>query len=219
MTNQTIIPTPLQLGHFLQRRGVRLSVWPDVQYRGIDRLPYVPSLEEEQILQATGQGELVQLWTSYWDALESGELSASLAIAQCFQHAFRTHGYDFELVYAQILEIPAHLDDYPHGRLWLRDLELAADHLIRVHEQIDRSLSNLALLGVDISHPTIMFHSAIFQPGLNRRVPDLPGYLNDHGLFPNFENARPLIDDANAMDYGAFPFCGIEISHVISRDE
>lgn len=215
MPNRTIITAPLRLGYFLLRRGVRLSSWPDVPYRGIDRLPFVPSPEEEQILQATGHSDLVQLWVSYWDALESGELRARLPVARRFQQAFLRQGYRFELVYAQILEIPSHLERYPHGELWLRDMELAAGHLVRVHEQITHAARNLDVLGIDISHPTITFHSAIFQPGLHRRVPDLPRYLNERGLFPDIVAARPFVSEANAMDYGAFPFCSIKISQVL----
>ncbi len=214
MTNQAIIETPLRLGYFLLEQGVTLYSWPSVPYRGIDRLPDVPSPLEHQNLTAAGHGDLVQLWVSFWDEFEPGEIHTSLASSLHFQQAFRRHGYDFELIFAKLLEIPPRIEEYPHGQLWLEDLDLAADRLVRIHERIGHDPTNVMVLGVDISHPTVEFHSAIFQPGFHRRVPDLPRYLNDYGLLPSIEVARPLVDEANAMDYGAFPFCAIEISHV-----
>lgn len=206
-----ILSTPVRLGYFLERRDVTISWWPEQMYNGIDRLPFVPSPEQDELLLAAGQGDLVQLWIDYWDALETGELNACLAVAGRLRQAFRAKGHDFDFIYAEIVAVPNYLEGYPHGQLWMEDMRLAADHLNRISELIDSRPGNITPLGVDISHPTIMFHSAIFQPGLNRRVPSLPRSLNHHGLFSSITSALPFISDANEMDYGAFPFCGIEI--------
>ena len=73
---------PLRLGFWLERVGVTCLKWPSVPYRGIDRPPYLPSLEEEDELRSTGRRRLADLWDHYWDAEDSGELNINLRLAQ-----------------------------------------------------------------------------------------------------------------------------------------
>src|SRR5438552_14660724 len=122
------IPIPFRLGFFLQRTGVSCASWPDVPYRGIDRLWFLPTFEEQDELRAAGRNHLADLWDRYWDAEDSHELMVNLQLAQDLQREFFQEGVKLDLAYAEIAMIPDDLAEYPHGKLWSEILAKDLSH-------------------------------------------------------------------------------------------
>ncbi len=207
---------PLRLGFWLERVGVTCLKWPSVPYRGIDRPPYLPSLEEEDELRSTGRRRLADLWDHYWDAEDSGELNINLRLAQDVQREFFNEGIEFEVVYGEIVTIPQNLYQYPHGTLWTEFLLEQLPRIRRIHQNFAARPQGIRWLGYDISHPIDSFHSAIFQPGLHETCPGLPDDLNRAGLFDDLNAASRYLHAANEMDYGPLPFCVLGIWEVLS---
>ena len=203
--------TPFRLGFFLERTGVACFKWPSAPYRGIDRPPNLPTPEEEDELRSSGRSALADLWDRYWDATDSRQLNTNLPLAQDLQREFRIEGIELEVVYSEIVMIPDNLDDYPHGNLWLEQLDFVLQHWRHVHNLSAARPENLDFLGFDLSHPVPSFHSAIFQPGLHKTHPRLPDHLNQVGLFEDVDTALRFLRAANEMDYGGLPFCVLGI--------
>lgn len=207
------IQIPFRLGFFLEIADVKLTRWPAVRYRGVDRR-FLPSLEDIERLRLSGQGRIARLWDRYWSVYDSSQLAADLGFARELLSDFRAESVDLELIYADIVSIPDSRD-LPHGALWsdtLRDLLL---EWTSTHEQLSGPPDEATFLGFDLSHPIPSFHSAIFQPGLHETQPNLPRYLNEQGLFDDFDSAKRFLGAANEMDYGLMPFCVLRVWSII----
>jgi hypothetical protein len=189
---------------------VHCVAWPTVAYRGIDRLPYLPTAEEQEQLQSLGRYDLNRLWDSYWAASSEGRLNVEARLASQLKQQFESEGINFEIVYSEILRIP-NFDGCPHKSLWSENLTSVLSHRQAVHERLVCRPENIEFLGFDISHPVPTFHSAILQPGLDSRHPSLPQRLNTHGLLDTIEEALDLAAEANSLDYGMLPFCVLGI--------
>jgi hypothetical protein len=195
-----------RLGFFLERTSVTCFAWPDMAYRGIDRLPFLPTPEEQEQMMSSGSSDLAKLWDRYWEASIDGLINVDGKLAREYQQQFLKGGITLEVIYGEIVEIP-NVDKYPHSALWSENLESALLHRYDIHQRIGSRPDNIEFLGFDISHPVPTFHSAILQPGLNSKCLHLPHQLNSNGLFNTFEDAVPVLDDANSLDYGLLPFC------------
>jgi hypothetical protein len=148
-----------------------------------------------------------ELWESYWDAEDGGELHLSRKVAESFQHRFLMQGTSLEVIYAEILAVPMDLDLYPHGSLWGASLKTALEQLTTRKERFWTRPSGLSSLGFDISSPEESFHSALFHPGLPDRCPELRDSLNATGLVDDWDMTARFLQRALAMDYGISPFC------------
>jgi len=201
----------LPLGFYLARTGVQTASSPRVPYRGIDRLPYIPTPKEEEELRLAGRRRLADLWVEYADAEYDKTFVFDSQLALDYQRKFFDEGIRFEVIYGEIVFVPENLEQYALGDRWMSGLNEA---LRRWHQTLPQSWRNptdLAFLGVDISHPFPTFHSAIYQPGLHESRPDLIPELNRSGLFGDIGAALPFLECGNRMGYGALPFCLVEV--------
>jgi hypothetical protein len=186
----------------------------NILYRGIDRLPHLPTFEEQDELRFSGRKRLADLWDRYWEAKDSGELRVNLLLAQSLCLAFSKEGIRLEVVYGELLLIPTNLANYPRGRLWAEELLRILQQEQPIHSKFEDRPKNLCLLGLDISQLFESFHSVIVQPGLDRTCPHLSQHLNSHGLFDDLDTAAEFLHEANKMDYGPLPFCVLGIWEV-----
>lgn len=203
-------PLPLRLGFYLQRVGISCFNWPTVAYRGIDRMPHIPTPEQEPDLYFTpkaGRSRMADLWARYLDAIEQGRLNTDLKLTCRLRAEFLANGVDLEIVYSEVVTIPQDLEGFPHGKLWLEGLASILPTLEQTHRQIAKRPNNMNFLGYDIAQLFENFHSAIFQPGLHEYCPHLPDHLNPVGLFDDLDTASKFVQTANEMDYGPQPFC------------
>src|SRR6266576_2398026 len=88
MMNGTAKGSPIRLGFFLERGSAACSAWPEVAYRGIDRLPHLPTPEEQERLLSSGSSELAQLWDVYWEASINGKINVDGRLAKELQRRF-----------------------------------------------------------------------------------------------------------------------------------
>jgi hypothetical protein len=146
------------------------------------------------------------LWESYWDAEDGGELHLSRNVAESFRRRFLMQGTILEVAYAEILAVPMDLGLYAHGSLWAESLKTALEQLTVRKERFLTRPHGLSLLGFDISSPEESFHSAIFHPGLPDLCPELRGELNASGLLDDWDTTARFLQRALAMDYGVSPF-------------
>lgn len=201
---------PLRLGFVLGRTSVPFPYRPEIIYRGVDRLPFVPTPEEEEELTRSGRTRLVSLWHRYGDTLFTGELHRDGQLAVTLQREFAAEGAEFELIYAEVVDVPSPpdpmpCDEGPRG---------AWDRLRRHHEAAASRPGRALLIGYDVSYPLPSFHSVLLQPGL-REEPDAPPFsVNDAGLLAHIDHLRAILQAANAMDSSWRPFCGIAVYSV-----
>ena len=203
--------TPIPLGFYLARRHVSCSMWPQVTYRGVDRLLHLPSPDEVDHWRSTGKRELADLWDRYDEAQENGTLNVDYVLADRLLLDFQSHQFEVELIYVELSVIPKGLEEYPHGVLWAEELERALAYIQKVGRPLKERPQEAHSLGYDLAHPIRSFHSAIFQPGLHKTCPLLPQMLNKYGLFFDLATAMTVLDQANALDYGGLPFCILEV--------
>jgi hypothetical protein len=197
----------LRLGFVLGRTGVAFPYRPGTTYRGVDRLPFVPTLQEEEDLNRVGRATLISLWHRYADLLFTGELHADGQLAKDLRGEFAGEGLDFEVVYAEVLGLT-------QSEAETRDDKPAVgvcNRLRRHHERAARRPEGATLLGYDVSYPLPSFHSALFQPGFREKpnTPDLD--LNSAGLLSDLDQLRQILPLANAMVSAWHPFCGIGV--------
>lgn len=201
---------PLRLGFVLERTSVPFPYRPGIFYRGVDRLPFDPTPEEEEELNRSGGARLVSLWHRYGDTLFTGELHRDQQLAVTLQREFAEEGSEFEVIYAEVIDVPGPpdtmlCDEGPSGT-W--------DRLRRHHEAAAPRPGGALLLGYDVSYPLPSFHSVLLQPGL-REKPDAPPLdVNDAGLLAHVDYLKAILKAANAMDSSWRPFCGIAVYSV-----
>ena len=205
------IPMPLRLGYYLVRPDVRCSRRPAVPYRGVDRLPYLPTFEEQEALRASGRAPLAALWDRYWDAKDARTLFADRRLADKLRGAFLDEGLAFDLIYAEVARLPADIDRHPRAAPWRRLMDNVAQYMRPVQDAMPERPTDLRPLGHDLSTPAPNFHSAIFQPGLERSQPRLLDALNAVGLFGDMQRASSYMAAANAEIPRALPFCVIAV--------
>jgi hypothetical protein len=202
---------PFRIGFYLERAGVRFSQWPKLPYLGIDRLPYVPSPEEEERIRVSGNRALADLWVHYWDLKNGRELMMNPDIAQELRQRFLTKGIELDLVNAEIIMTPQDfLGEHPLKDHWSKQLAEVVSHWQIIHDKLPACQSHGKFLGFDLSYPVPSFHSAIFQPGLHKRRPDLPCYLNSNGLFDDLKTASCFLRDSLELNY-SLVFCVLGI--------
>jgi hypothetical protein len=198
---------PLRLGFVLERTGVPFPYRPEICYRGVDRLPFDPTPEEEEELQRSGKSRLVSLYHRYGDTLFTGELHRDQHLAMTLQREFAEEGSEFEVIYAAVVSAPSHPDSMVANEGSLATWNRLRHH----HEAAPRCPTRALLLGYDVSYPLPSFHSVLLQPGL-RDQPDGPLLnVNGAGLLANAEELEEIMTAANAMHSSWRPFCGIAV--------
>lgn len=195
------------MGFFLAELGLRCFDFPDIPYRGIDRLPVIDNFEGEYALHRAGEQSSWQLWNSYWAADESGDLSADLAVARNLCAQFSSHGIDLEVIYAELTSIPTPSPP-PFGSRW------RLDDVFARYERVERTLvrrpDDLTFYGFDLSRPLPTFHSIIRQPGFRALADRLPPGINEYGLIGDNDAARGLLESSNGWS-APLPVCVIEV--------
>jgi hypothetical protein len=183
------------LGFVLARRGVELPWLPGAQYRGIDRLPFVPDF----VTQAQPKA-VEDAWQRYLSAWEDGLLCRDIRLAKQARDQLNELGADIEVVFVEAVvpEIPeqsgpteADVSQRSRSLEWLKARASG----------IGAPPPEFTHLGIDVSSPIPDFHSAIFQPGPVPHDADLVVNLNEHGLLFDASYAERLADDANKTGY------------------
>ena len=190
-------------------------MWPQVVYRGVDRLLHLPSPDEVDEWRSSGQQELADLWDRYDEAQESGTLNVDYVLADLQRLDFLSHQLQVEIIYVELSVIPQDLQKYPHGQLWAEELKRSLTYIHKIGQRFKKRPQGAHSLGYDLAHPIRSLHSAVFQPGLHKTSPMLPEILNKNGLLSDLASAMTILDKANALDYGGLPFCILEIFSVV----
>ncbi len=192
---------PLRLGFFLELRNVTFQDMPG-HYRGVDRLWFTPELDDDGTIPNVSD-ELREIWERYFDANFQSGSYLDLAVAQGLASALAQHGVHLEVICVEILGAPGSVKDYA-GEKRIRQF---AGYEAKVHDSVSKVINHMEFLGYDVSLPFPSFHSAIFQPGLDKASISLSATLNDNGLIGDAEVAALVCGQANLMDYGPRPFC------------
>jgi hypothetical protein len=196
---------PLPMGYCLERCGVTCAAWPEVPYRGIDRLPFFgvePDGNEWQ------KREIARLDEAYDDAEESGAHRCDPVFVERLRSGYCWNGLQLETVWAELTAMPVRWR-YHDPKTWEGTLDWAVRTLLERKRRLGARPEGMQCLGYDIASPYETFHSAIFQPGLDKIHKDLPRFLNPDGLFSELDVALRFLDEANLMGYG--PFCVIQV--------
>ena len=206
---RAIVNLPLRLGFVLARTDVPLPGRPWIRYRGVDRMPFVPTPEEEDELARAGHARLVALWHQYWDVLFTAELYRDTSIATDLRDQFAQFGVALEVIYAEVgvvQELEGGFSDASFREAW--------DRLRRHGDRAGLRPADAGLLGYDVSYPLPGFHSVLVQPGLLEQPnsPDLD--VNDMGLLDDVAQVKRILPVANAMTSSWRPFCGIRVYSV-----
>jgi hypothetical protein len=203
---------PVPLGFYLLRGNEHPYGWPDVIYRGIDRLPLFPTPEEEKRLMEEERHELLKLWDELsdieYDPINAFNRSGLVSL----RAAFKKEGIVLELVFGEIVATPPDLTRYKRGVLWGKEFD---ESLARWRQLMPTQISKdnrLTFLGYDVSHPFPTFHSAINQPMFTDERDSIRLLINRNGLAGTVETASALMDKANELEYGPLPFCVIAVS-------
>jgi hypothetical protein len=183
---------------------------PGSFYGGVDRLPFVPTPEEEEDLRNSKRATLLQLWQQYSDLTYTGQLHGSGHTTRALRDAFAAEGIDLEVIYAEVVLMPSvemeRVDQKARGLLLQR--------LRTLHQQVVSRPVGAQILGYDVSYPVPGFHSFLFQPGL-REQPEAPNLdVNEAGLLSTVQEAGRIVAVANAMTSSWRPFCGIAVYSV-----
>lgn len=162
ITNEKV---PLRLGFWLGYTDLTCAAAPWIPYCGIDRLPADLDFDENSPLPGDPEWS-PSVWDHYDEAEDSENLNYNLSVARQVQTMFRDDGLDLDLIYAEVTFIPADIEHYPSGKLWLERLAPALRARQSVHTRLRARPPHLQFLGYDLSHPVPTFHSAIYQPVL-----------------------------------------------------
>jgi hypothetical protein len=196
---------PPRLGFVLVRGDVELPWLARRQYRGIDRLPFVPNplqLEDNHLRNA---------WNEYLDTWENGRLGQHLSIAEQIRRQLDEVGESTEIIYADIAVAPRR-QSFELPDPLSRERERSLAWLITRSAEVEPSPREFVPIGFDISTPIPSFHSVLVQPGLVRQDSDLAVRLNDFGLIAeDTEYAAELMNVANGSGYLLSTFCVIRI--------
>ena len=201
---------PIRLGFLLERTEVMFPFLPGSLYGGVDRLPFVPTPEEEESLRNSKRVTLLELWQQYSDLTYTGQLHGSPHATKFLRNAFAAEGIDLEVIYAEVVLMPSlemeGVDQKARGLLLKR--------LHTFHQQVASRPVGAQMLGYDVSYPVPGFHSFLFQPGL-REQPEAPHLdINGAGLLSTVQQAGQIVAVANAMTSSWRPFCGIAVYSV-----
>lgn len=202
---------PLRLGFFLAETGLSTHAWRDVDYCGVDRHPRFPASNESPGSLEMIAEEARDVWEAYVEASDSEELNTELACARYFQREIQNLGVEAEIIYVEVLAVPKDITAHELSHEWMQRLTEDFSQWAVVHEKLTRRPTRLQKLGIDVSYPVPSFHSAIYQPGLEKTVPNLPDYLNEFGLVDELDTALALAERANQLESPWRPFCAIGV--------
>lgn len=199
-------PEPLRLGFFLARQGVTCTTWPELAYRGVDRLPYLPTLEEMRQLRVA-RPRLAEAWDAYWEAKDSKQLNVDPSVVREVKDMFVLAGWPkLEIVFAEI----ARFAEQERSRSYYASV---LEPWIPLHRRLSAAPQASRLLGYDLSYPVPSFHSAIYQPAIPNG-PDLRTSLNDAGLVSELGAATRLLRLLNELTQRGPPFVAIAVWEV-----
>lgn len=200
------VDLPIRLGFFLEREDVMFPFRP-VFYRGVDRLPFIPTPEDEEELRASGKTKLLSLWQRYAEVTFTGELYASQSLATGLKTAFAEQGVGLEVIYAEVVKVPSSVTKELEPDV----CERLRSRLRSLHTQVIAPHSGARMLGYDLSYPLPDFHSVLYQPGFQGE-PETPRLdINTYGLFNNIEQLEQILPLANSISSSWRPFCGIGV--------
>lgn len=205
---------PLRMGYFLAELGIMCANCPEIQYRGINRLPALEDFETQYRLSQMGKSEVWTLWESYWDAFDSERLNTDLVLASSLCDRFCASDIGTEVIYSELTNIPptAELRQFsPEQWERLRD---AFGRFERIHQELGSRPANLMFMGHDVTCPLPTFHSVLRQPGFQAGLPGMPSLLNNYGLIEDIEFARHVLDPLNRLS-GTRPICVVTIWGVV----
>jgi hypothetical protein len=198
---------PIRMGIFLRSKNEHLCDWPELAYEGVDRGYIHPAWEDLKKWRGSDP-PLADAWDRWWLAKEDHLIHRDQTLARTICANLRAHGYDLELIYCELRELPSPLDlDEIAAAVLAADLE----RLLVTHTAIASRPSGVTWLGLDLSAPTETFHSAIFQPGARGALPNLPQHLNGNGLLTDEDVARRFCALANRALRGHSPYCVIDV--------
>jgi hypothetical protein len=181
------------LGYVLARTGEHLPWLPTRAYRGVDRDVFRP---DPFAIQGTPEGAV---WEDVWSAEESGELRRNLGTARSLVAELSGFGHSLEVIFCEAVFIPSRFSGS------VAEAHRASfEHLEALARTIPVVDSTFRELGYDVSMPH-GWHSVIFQPGPISQDESLAERLNAFGLLSSSEEARALMNVANATD----PHAGI----------
>jgi len=199
----------LRLGYWVETSGQTCFPFPDVAYCGVDRLPADLDFADK-VIAGKAFTAIDGVWDAYYEAELSGKLNVDLVLAQRLQHELAQFGIDVDIVYAEVVLVPADAATYPSGKLWLETLATVLLARADVHNILKARPGNLRFAGYDIAQPPA-FHSAIYHSGLDTVRPDYVNHLNASGLFGSVNDAEEFLGAANGLAYGMLPFCLIGV--------
>jgi hypothetical protein len=204
LTNLSAGDTNARIGYVISRSGVPFPWLTDRKYRGIDRLPHVPNLNEGQ------SQRYVEIWERYLDAQDDGLIGYDLNLAREIQRELEELGNHIDVVYADAIIIPD-ADSLHLPEKVARQREKSLTWLRSHSERVGAPPAKFGLLGLDVSSPIPSFHSALIQPGLISQDSELASELNEAGLVSELKLATELMHEANATGYGLCMFSVIRV--------
>jgi hypothetical protein len=190
--------------------GLGATAWgrPELEYRGLDRLPDLPGPDQDADLRKRGRGRLLEIRNEFWDLEDTRDLHRDPEAALRLSGALNVEGFSVEVILAELIPgndlsgVPADLRSSYEEHLGQWVIETPID------------TGTTRPLGIDVTYPLPTFHSAIRQPTLSNIEPELIDELNDFGLFSAVGVAQHLADRGNRRDTSWRPLCAVKISLV-----
>jgi hypothetical protein len=144
-----------------------------------------------------GRRDLADLYADWWDAYDDLRLNRDLPLVREFRHRFAQQGFNFDLLYVEIREIPMYVEWPDLKELLLNGLRGTFHHWRAVNTELAALSPFDAFLGYDVATPLPTFHSALHS---HSRPKPYPGYLsealNSHGLLDSLELALRFAEDS-----------------------
>lgn len=200
---------PLDLGYFLAEPASPMACGVGGAYTGVDRL-FVPPFPFAK--DAGERGEfLPRLVERYWEEEDAVRTDYEVAARYC--RTFLEAGVRVDLIRAVVAVVPDSIKLYPRGDAWPHSISegLAVSRALQAR-LADRapSVSDIPLVGYDVSLPIPTFHSALVNPGYPF-LTEYMGFVNEYGLLTERRWAIDLMHEANLMGYSDAPFCVLAI--------
>lgn len=196
-----------RLGFVIVRRDQTVPWLPDLRYRGLDRLPFVPFLSEID-------PDLANLWRRYFDARDEGLIGRDLEVARSAMNDLGLAGAETEILYAEAIIVP------PLASVASENLEKDHERSLAWLDSHSAGVppvpSGFAELGHDVCTPIPDYHSAIVQPGLIPHDSALAESLNEAGLIDESAAASEFMHMANSAKYSLSDL--ISVIRIFAKD-